>query len=445
MVRSGRSTASGLSKMEAPAGSVLAYACAPGATAGDGPGRNGIFTSHLLKHLHTPGVDVDRMLRAVARGVYEETRGAQDPYHNHNLRHDSVCLTGTSASHKIQAVPDEPSADELADWLTSVCDFKTDETAGALPLLSAQGVTEVIDLKYVSDDVVKAMNLKPITANKLRAGLGALKATSSAAPGSTSSEPAAGVRACVRALVVGINAYAPGLQLMNAVSDARAVHAALSALPGATSELLTDCTKAELEAALSGFSRRCKVAATAKQPTIGIVFFAGHGMQVGARHCLVPSDFDFRESTDSSGRVQMKHDTAAACISLDLVATALDGAGVSVGTMWLDCSFDVPAHLQSLGATLSADIPSAIDKATSLTITFASVPGKMVLDSSRRVPEHSPFTAALLLALNGGGAPKQLKNLFPFLLDEVRADTGGMQSPYSCGAYGIEAGNLLLA
>jgi hypothetical protein len=76
MVRSARSAPSGFSKMEAPAGSVLAFACKPGMTAQDGHGRNGVFTSHLLKHL-TSAVDVDRMLRAVAKGVYDETSKAQ--------------------------------------------------------------------------------------------------------------------------------------------------------------------------------------------------------------------------------------------------------------------------------------------------------------------------------------------------------------------------------
>jgi hypothetical protein len=83
--RSGQLT--GLSRMEAPAGSVLAYACAAGKTALDGEaGSHGVYTKHLLSHLTRPNLDVDHMLRAVSLGVFEETGKAQDPYHTHNLK-----------------------------------------------------------------------------------------------------------------------------------------------------------------------------------------------------------------------------------------------------------------------------------------------------------------------------------------------------------------------
>lgn len=51
MRRGARCPSSGLSKMEASRGSVLAFACAPGQTAGDGGGDYGVFTSQLLQHL----------------------------------------------------------------------------------------------------------------------------------------------------------------------------------------------------------------------------------------------------------------------------------------------------------------------------------------------------------------------------------------------------------
>ncbi len=48
MERSTRNALRGLAEMGAPAGSVIAFACAPGKTAQDGSSRNGVFTSHLL-------------------------------------------------------------------------------------------------------------------------------------------------------------------------------------------------------------------------------------------------------------------------------------------------------------------------------------------------------------------------------------------------------------
>ena len=181
IARSARCAPTGFSKMEAPAGSVIAFACAPGKTAGDGSGRNGIFTAHLLKHIKTPGVDVDRMLRAVAHGVHEETRGAQDPYHNHNLREQTVCLFGTSVSKKLQAVPD---ADELAAWLASDCKMRPDEVADTVPALHELGAQCVPDLAFLAADatVMAALKLKPLTLLKLRSGVSALGGTAAPAP-----------------------------------------------------------------------------------------------------------------------------------------------------------------------------------------------------------------------------------------------------------------------
>ena len=134
----------------------------------------------------------------------------------------------------------------------------------------------------------------------------------------------------VRALVIGINAYGspvPG-QLDNAVADARAVHEALSKLPGAASTLLTDCTKVAFEQALTDFrdgtgvckGRGMRVdaapAAAAEKRTLGVVFFAGHGLQVSGRNYLVPSDFKVPARNDKL-EVMLK-DTARACIGLVL-------------------------------------------------------------------------------------------------------------------------------
>jgi len=59
--RSFRTGNRGLAKMDAPTGSLLAYATAPGSVASDGPGRNGLYTSALLKHMMTPGLTIEKL------------------------------------------------------------------------------------------------------------------------------------------------------------------------------------------------------------------------------------------------------------------------------------------------------------------------------------------------------------------------------------------------
>ena len=49
----------GLAQMDAPKGSLIAYATAPGKTAADGESRNGLYTQELLKHIQTPGLPLE--------------------------------------------------------------------------------------------------------------------------------------------------------------------------------------------------------------------------------------------------------------------------------------------------------------------------------------------------------------------------------------------------
>jgi len=65
--RSFRNAATGLACMDAPTGSLIAYSTAPGAVAADGSERNGIFTKHLIKHLATPDLTVEQVLKRVRR------------------------------------------------------------------------------------------------------------------------------------------------------------------------------------------------------------------------------------------------------------------------------------------------------------------------------------------------------------------------------------------
>lgn len=78
--RSYRSSKSGLAEMEAPKGSIIAFATAPGNTASDGTGRNGIYTKHILENIETPDLPVEVMFKKVLQGVNSSTSGNQIPW-----------------------------------------------------------------------------------------------------------------------------------------------------------------------------------------------------------------------------------------------------------------------------------------------------------------------------------------------------------------------------
>jgi len=83
--RSFRSAEQGLAKMDAPTGSIISYATAPGSVASDGTGRNGLFTQHLLKNMATPSLSVEEMFKRVRLSVVTDTHRKQVPWEASSL------------------------------------------------------------------------------------------------------------------------------------------------------------------------------------------------------------------------------------------------------------------------------------------------------------------------------------------------------------------------
>ncbi len=78
-------TGSGLAFMDAPSGSLIAYATAPGRTASDGHGRNGLYTSALLKYLKEPGIGIEEMFKKVREEVSNQSDKQQIPWESTSL------------------------------------------------------------------------------------------------------------------------------------------------------------------------------------------------------------------------------------------------------------------------------------------------------------------------------------------------------------------------
>lgn len=70
----------GLSTPNAPRGTVIAYATAPGDVALDGKGRNSPYTEAFLQALQTPGLGIYDFLQEVQERVEEKTNQSQTPW-----------------------------------------------------------------------------------------------------------------------------------------------------------------------------------------------------------------------------------------------------------------------------------------------------------------------------------------------------------------------------
>jgi len=80
-----RSAARGLARMNAPRGSLIAYATGPGSVANDGTGKNSPYTEALARAIMRKGVSVERMFRLVRNSVMDVTGNAQVPWEASSL------------------------------------------------------------------------------------------------------------------------------------------------------------------------------------------------------------------------------------------------------------------------------------------------------------------------------------------------------------------------
>ena len=123
-----RSVSRGLAPIEASGaqGTLVAFSTAPGAVAADGRGRNSPFTTALLRHLPTPGLELRGALTRVRAEVARETNNTQVPWSNDGLLAELFLAGQGSASPSSaagpqialapQAAPPAPAALELAFW-----------------------------------------------------------------------------------------------------------------------------------------------------------------------------------------------------------------------------------------------------------------------------------------------------------------------------------------
>lgn len=72
----------GLASMSAPGGTIIAFATDPGNVASDGDGRNGLFTSKLLRYINQPDITFEKVLKYTGKDVSIETSKEQTPWWN---------------------------------------------------------------------------------------------------------------------------------------------------------------------------------------------------------------------------------------------------------------------------------------------------------------------------------------------------------------------------
>ncbi len=86
--RSFRSSTRGLAQVDAPKGTIIAFATSPGRVADDGEGKNSPYTRNLVKAMQEPNLPIEQVFKQVRRAVQQETKNQQTPWENTSLSGD---------------------------------------------------------------------------------------------------------------------------------------------------------------------------------------------------------------------------------------------------------------------------------------------------------------------------------------------------------------------
>lgn len=228
------------------------------------------------------------------------------------------------------------------------------------------------------------------------------------------------------ALVIGNSNYAAVPQLPNPSRDANAVARMFKEAGFETIETYLDVGNLDFKRAIRKFED------TAMDADIAVLFYAGHGIEIGGTNYLIPIDAKLASDRDAPDEA----------IPLDRLVLSADGAK-KLRVIILDACRDNPyagkmrresrAALRAVSSGLSKVEPSSTDTL----IAYAAKAGSTAEDGER---DHSPFTAALLKHLTVPGL--DLRLAFGRVKDEVMKATHGRQEPFVYGSLG--GGNYAL-
>ena len=110
----------GLSQMDAPARTLLAYATAPGNVASDGEGENGLYTGYLLREMKAREAKIEDVFKRVRLAVRRASKGRQVPWESTSLEEDFYFFPPESLKKLSREEEDKAFAAELAQFRRAI-------------------------------------------------------------------------------------------------------------------------------------------------------------------------------------------------------------------------------------------------------------------------------------------------------------------------------------
>jgi hypothetical protein len=228
------------------------------------------------------------------------------------------------------------------------------------------------------------------------------------------------------ALVVGNSNYQTVPQLPNPSRDANAVAKMFRDAGFDTVDTLINVGNLEFKRAIRKFET------VADQADIAVVYYAGHGLEIGGVNYLIPVD----------ARLASDRDAEDESIPLERLVATADGAK-RLRLIVLDACRDNPfvksmrRERKTANRAVSAGLGKVEPTSTDTLIAYAAKAGSTADDGEG---QHSPFTTAVLKNLTVPGLDVRLA--FGRVRDEVLRSTASRQEPFVYGSLG--GGNIAL-
>ncbi|WBL77438.1 tetratricopeptide repeat protein [Bradyrhizobium xenonodulans] len=218
------------------------------------------------------------------------------------------------------------------------------------------------------------------------------------------------------ALVVGNGAYKNVHALPNPPRDAKLIADVLRDVGFQTVISVSDLTRDKFFEALQTF------AAEAEKADWAVVYYAGHGFEIGGVNYLVPVD----------AKLAADRDAETQAVALEQVIAAV-GAARKVRLVMLDACRDNP-FAPTMQRTLSLKLVdkgfSNIEPGAGFMVVYAAKHGETAMDGDGGA--DSPFATALAREIK---VPKvEIRKLFDIIRDDVWSATRREQQPFTYGS-----------
>ena len=228
------------------------------------------------------------------------------------------------------------------------------------------------------------------------------------------------------ALIIGNGTYQKVARLANPVNDAKAVAQMFKAAGFDSVEVRQDLGVVDFKRAVRDFFD------AAQASDVAVVYYAGHGIQVGDTNYLIPVD----------ARLASEIDVQDEAVSLDRIMMMLQPAK-RLRLVILDACRENPFLARMKIASASRGITRGLarmEPENNSLVAFAAKGGQIAEDGKG---DHSPFTAAIIKHLVVPGLDIRLA--LGRVRDEVVRSTASKQEPFVYGSLGCDSISLVPA